>query len=49
MKKFVFISLGLVIIYLLLQNVGVYTKIITTVTDLFGKSFRAVTNVGDFK
>jgi hypothetical protein len=49
MKRFITITLAVVIIYLLLQNTEVYKQIIKTVTELFGKSFKAVTNVGDFK
>jgi len=49
MKKFIFLSLGLVIILLLFKNADIYKQIIKTVTDLFGNSFRAVTGVGDFK
>lgn len=48
MKKFIFISLILVIVFLLLQNISVYSQIIKTVTDLFGKSFKAVTEVKNF-
>jgi hypothetical protein len=49
MKKFVIITLAIVIIALLIRNADVYGKIIQTVTGLFGKSFKAVTEVGDFK
>jgi hypothetical protein len=49
MKKFVLITLGIVIIALLINNYGAYEKIITTVTDLFRKSFKAVTEIGDVK
>lgn len=47
-RKILFGTLVVIIVYLLLQNVEVYKQIIKTVTDLFGKSFRAVTEVGDF-
>lgn len=49
MKRFVIITLSIIIIALLLKNVDVLKQIIKTVTDIFGKSFRAVTEVGDFK
>jgi hypothetical protein len=49
MKKFVLITLAIVIIALLIRNADAYGKIIQTVTDLFGKSFKAVTQVGDLK
>jgi len=49
MKRFIVITLGLVILVLLLRNVEVLKRVITTVTDLFGQSFRAVTEVGEFK
>jgi hypothetical protein len=48
-RKFVVITLAVVIISLLLKNTDPVKQIIKTVTDLFGESFRAVTNVGGFK
>lgn len=49
MKKFILITLGIVIVALILRNADAYGKIIETVTGLFGKSFKAVTEVGNFK
>lgn len=49
MKKFVFITFAFIILALLFRNGEVFGQIIKTVTDLFGKSFRAVTEVGEFK
>ena len=49
MRKFVLITLALIIVVLLLKNVDVLKTVIKTVTDLFNDSFRAVTEVGDFK
>ncbi len=49
MKKFVLITLAIIIIALLIRNANAYGQIIQTVTGLFGKSFKAVTEVGDFK
>lgn len=48
MKKFIVITLAIIIVALLIRNADVYKQIIVTVSDLFGKSFRAVTNVGNF-
>jgi len=41
-------TLTIVIVILLLRNVNAFSEIIKTVTDTFGKSFKAVTDVGDF-
>lgn len=41
-------TLWLVIIVLLLRNVDAFSAIVQTVTDIAGKSFKAVTEVGDF-
>jgi hypothetical protein len=49
MKKFVLITFVIVIVALLIRNADVYANIIKTVTDLFGKSFRAVTDIGETK
>ena len=49
MRKFIIISLGLVILYLLWKNADVLKTTITTVTGLFNDSFKAVTEVGEFK
>ena len=49
MRKFVLITLALIIVVLLLKNVDVLKTVIKTVTDLFNDSFRTVTEVGDFK
>lgn len=49
MRRLVVITLAVVIVVLLLRNTAAFAQIIKTVTDLFGQSFRAVTNVGDFK
>jgi hypothetical protein len=48
MRKFIFITLAVVIFVLLLRNTEVLSATIKTVTDLFGRSFKAVTEVGDF-
>jgi hypothetical protein len=47
MSRFIIITLALVIVVLLLRNTEVFTQIIKSVTDLFGKAFSAVTEVGD--
>lgn len=49
MKRFVIVTLTLVIIVLLLRNAAVLGVVIKTATGLFGESFKAVTEVGDFK
>lgn len=49
MKKFVFITLALVIVVLLLRNADAFARVIKTVTGLFGESFRAATDVAEFK
>lgn len=49
MRKIIIISLGLVILYLLWKNADVLKTTITTVTGLFNDSFKAVTEVGEFK
>lgn len=49
MKNFVIVTLALVIVVLLWRNVDVFSKVIKSVTRLFGDSFEAVTEVGDFK
>ena len=49
MRKIVLITLGLIILYLVYKNADTLKTILKTVTDLFGKSFQAVTEVGDFK
>jgi hypothetical protein len=49
MRRFITISLGVVIIILLFRNAEVIRQIIKTTTDIFGKSFKAVTSVGEFK
>lgn len=49
MKKFVIITLAIVIIALLIRNADVFKKVIDTTTGIFGKSFRTVTEVGNFK
>jgi hypothetical protein len=49
MKKFIFITMAIVIIALIIRNADAYGQIIQSVTGLFGKSFKAVTEVGDFK
>jgi hypothetical protein len=48
MRTFIFITLAVVIFVLLLRNTEVLSQTIKTVTDLFGRSFKAVTEVGDF-
>jgi hypothetical protein len=47
-QNFIVGTLAIVIIILLLRNVNAFADIIKTVTDIFGKSFKAVTEVGDF-
>jgi hypothetical protein len=47
-KNIVIGTLLLVIVVLLLRNVNAFTEIIKTVTDIFGRTFKAVTEVGDF-
>lgn len=49
MRKIVLITLGLIILYLVWKNADTLKTILKTVTDLFGQSFKAVTEVGDFK
>lgn len=46
--SFVIGTLTVIIVVLLLRNVNAFSEIIKTVTDIFGKSFKAVTDVGDF-
>ena len=46
--NFVIGSLVIVIVILVLRNVDAFAEIIKVVTDIFGKSFKAVTEVGDF-
>jgi hypothetical protein len=45
---FIYITLGIVIIALLLRNAKPFATIVSGISDAFGNSFRAVTNVGDF-
>lgn len=47
-QSFVIGTLVIVIAILLLRNVNAFSEIIKTVTDIFGRSFKAVTEVGDF-
>lgn len=49
MQRFVVVTLALVIVVLLFRNTAVMGRTIETLTDLFGRSFKAVTEVGDFK
>lgn len=49
MRKFVLITLALVILYLLWKNADVLKTTLETVTGLFRQSFTAVTEVGEFK
>jgi hypothetical protein len=49
MRKFIVITLAIVIVLLLLKNVEQFAGIIKTVTDVFDKSFKAATNVDQFK
>jgi hypothetical protein len=54
MKRFIIITLGLIILYLLFFGFGKKGQtnpmiaIIKSVSDLFGQSFSAVTNVGNW-
>lgn len=47
-QNFIVGTLAVVIVVLLLRNVQAFADIITTVTGIFGKSFKSVTEVGDF-
>ena len=49
MRKIVLVTLGLIILYLVWKNSDTLKTILKTVTDLFGQSFKSVTEVGDFK
>jgi hypothetical protein len=49
MKRVVIVTLGLVILYLVWKNADVLKTTLTTVTGLFNDSFKAVTEVGEFK
>lgn len=49
MRKFVLITLGVIILYLVWKNASVLKTTLTTVTGLFNDSFKAVTEVGEFK
>jgi hypothetical protein len=51
MKKFIVITLAIVIVALVLnkKNLPVFLTIIKFASDQFGKTFNAVTNVGQFK
>jgi hypothetical protein len=46
MKRFVIITLIVVIVILLLRNVQAFSQVIKTVTDIFTKSFRATIELG---
>lgn len=46
--KYVYIVLGIIIFALILNNVDIFSKLISTITGLFGNSFKAVTSVGTF-
>lgn len=49
MKKFVLITLAIVIIYLVWKNTDALSTILKSVTGMFNNSFKSVTEVGDFK
>ena len=49
MRPFVVITLAIVIVLLIFRNADVFSGIIATVTDMFGKSFKAVTSADNFK
>jgi len=49
MRKFILITLAVIILYLLWKNADVLKTTLTTVTGLFRESFTAVTEVGEFK
>lgn len=49
MRKFILITLGIVILYLIWKNADVLKTVLTTVTGLFDQSFKSVTEVGEFK
>lgn len=49
MRKFVLITLAVVIFVLLFRNTAAVKQIITSATALFRQSFDAVTEVGEFK
>lgn len=46
--SFIIGTLTVVIVILLLRNVDAFSEIIKTVTDIFDRSFKSVTEVGDF-
>ena len=49
MRKFILITLAIVILYLVWKNADVLKNVLTTVTGLFDRSFKSVTEVGEFK
>lgn len=49
MRKFVLITLAIVILYLVWKNADVLKTTLRTVTGLFNDSFKSVTEVGEFK
>jgi hypothetical protein len=49
MRKFILITLALVILYLVWKNADVLKSVLTSVTGTFRESFTAVTEVGEFK
>lgn len=49
MRKFVLITLAVIIVYLVWKNADVLKTVLKTVTGTFDQSFKAVTEVGDFK
>lgn len=49
MRKFVLITLGIVILYLIWKNSDVLKNVLKTVTGIFDQSFKSVTEVGEFK
>jgi hypothetical protein len=49
MRRFVVITLTIVIVLLLLRNADQFATIIKTVTGVFDKAFKAATNVDTFK
>lgn len=48
-RSFIIVTLGFIILYLvLIRNPRLFASLITKTSDMFGKSFQAVTSVGNF-
>ena len=48
MKRFIVITLALIIVYLLIENRKIFAKLIVTIADQFNQSFKAVTSAESF-